>query len=359
MSGIFGNETINDESSKNENSELEKEVIENTGLESKQINDFLLYHESEEQGGIIIKAVSDSMFEEDLSQMEKHKGLLDEQTYEKITKESFIESLKTIGQYIPSDKLARLFPGIELSRIDSYDFSDAKIKVFVLSKEDFNDLYKNLYQKEENDKGSGFTMPSNRFQDRPPVKSEMQVDLSEKRVIVISELPPSASEMFKKFNYNDEEKKKIISTHVENVIVHEFIHVLGISSDLPRYLNEGITECYSQWITSDKFNDPSFIETRGLFVGYPNETQFFSILMDAMVESGIDEVTIHKAFLSSDAQSRKQINDFLSQRYGQEKTEKIMDWDFKSSREALQYIVDLEAKQDSEIGRFLKTYKKY
>ena len=63
MSGIFGNETINDESSKNENSELEKEVIENTGLESKQINDFLLYHESEEQGGIIIKAVSDSMFE--------------------------------------------------------------------------------------------------------------------------------------------------------------------------------------------------------------------------------------------------------------------------------------------------------
>lgn len=346
-----------------EEGRIYNEVLDKTGLESKRINDYLRYHESEEQGGVIIKLESVDMFEEDLSKLEKGETLLNRDYHAQIIRKSFEDTLRMIGSYVPLEKLQRLFPGLDLASLDTYDFSLARIRVFVLSSEDYNFLRRTLYPNKNEKDSAGFTKPTLRSLPGMFVATEILVDLSEKKNVVVNEL----HEITK--NYLEEQYGKLprelteaemvlVALNIKALIIHELMHNLDLATDLPGPLMEGVTEWYAHRIANDEVGENYTFEDRGMLVGYEDETEGVSILMMAMLENGISMDTIDKAFVSAEAQPQQQILDFLIKRYGTDQAKKIMEWDFKSPEESLQFIIDLESKQDSNLGEFLKTYKK-
>jgi len=343
-----------------------EEILSKTGLESKPVNDSLFYHESEESGGIIIKVGADSMLEEDIAQMEKGETILNESMHHQVIQESFRDTLKTIGSYIPQDKLERLFPDLNLANLESYDFLSSKIKVFVLSYNDYDFLYNNLYPNSKKKYTGGLALRTVATRPSSLSATEMRVDMSENKVVIVRELQKHTKDYLEKTNVNltrelAVEEKKLISIQLKNTICHELLHTLDVSNDLPRRLNEGITEWYSQQIVNGNIRGNDATERsidKDIVVGYQSVTEGVSIMMSSMLESGVATNTINKAFISSDMESRQKVLDFFIKRYGKENTENIMGWKFESDKEFLQYITDLESNQDSDIGRFLRNYKK-
>jgi len=346
-----------------EKGDVANEILEKTGLESRPINDYLQYHESEERGGVVIQIFSESMLEEDLSQMEKSETILDRDRLSQVVKESFRDALKMLGDYFPQEKMQSFFPGLKLSALDSYDFSQARTKVFVLSNDDFNFFNSNLHP--DRDKRSSVGSASSTAQLYPGsfVTTEMQVDLSEKKVIVIKELPEATKDLLERTSGKlprelKDSEKDLIALNVKATTVHEFLHNFDVAAGLPRLLKEGIIEWYAQQVANGEVREGDIFEDKGIWVGYQRETEGVSILIDAMLESGVSIDMVNRAFISSDTKSRQQVKDFLTERYGSEQAEKIWRWKFEPPKESLQFIVDLESKQDSNIGKFLKTYKK-
>ncbi|OGC64493.1 hypothetical protein A2326_03790 [candidate division WWE3 bacterium RIFOXYB2_FULL_41_6] len=294
--------------------------------------------------------------------MEKHAGFLDKDKHAQLVLESFRDTLKMLGGFIPQDKLQRLFPGLELADLDSYDFSLAKIKVFVLSNEDYDFFRATQYPGRDIEGEGGFTRPTVSSYPGSFVKTEMQVDVSEKKVIVVRELWDTPRELIEKEGGKlprslTSEEQALIARNIKATLIHEFLHDLDVSTDLPKPFKEGVTEWYAQQVANGIQGGDSLFENRGVVVGYKNETEGVSIIMNTLIEGGITQETIDRAFLSADSESRKSIADFLANRYGDEQADKIMNWRFESSRKSLRYIIELESKKDSDIGRFLRTYK--
>lgn len=339
-------------------------VLDKTGIESTRINDYLRYHASEERGAVIIRLASDAMLEEDLSNLEKSETLLSDSEHTKIVHESFKETLRMIGSYVPLEKLQRLFPGLDLASLDTYDFSLAKIRVFILSNESFFDPLGINYNPNHSKYTGGFATPTVQSQLGRIVKAETDVDLGDRKVVIIQELLHSTKSrlegMHGKFPRTLTKKEKDLIAHdIRTIVVHELIHDLDVATDLPEPFMEGITQWYTQQkIVNQNVLENDELEDEDASVGYPEETEGVSILMTAMLENGVSMDIIDKAFVSADAGSRQQILDFLIKRYGTDQAEKIMEWDFKSRRESLKFIIDLESRQDSKLGKFLRDFKK-
>ncbi len=354
-------ETYNNDETRTD--DIEKEVLDKTGLESKPINDYLRHHESEERGTILINLDSDSMLEEDIAQVEKGNTILDASRHTEIVEASFSDTLKTLGGYIPQEKLQRLFPKLDMNNLDSYDFSLSKIKVFILSNDSYEFFNSNLYPDKDAKSSGGFTKSTVRSNSGVSGRNEMRVDMSEKKIIVVKELPEPVKDRIERTNGKlprelTDAEKDLVALNIKATVVHELLHDLDVSIYLPKPLNEGITEWYAQQVTYGEVKDEDIFEERGVWIGYKRETEAVSILINAMLENGINMDVIDKAFLSNNEEATKEVSDFLESRYGVEQVGKIINWEFESPRKSLQFIVDLEAKQDSNIGKFLRNYKK-
>ncbi len=343
---------------------MSEKILKETGLDSKPVNDQLHYHESDEHGPTLIRTLSTDILEEDMAQMERHETLLDESTHKKIVEESFRDTLRILGEYVPSERLQNLFPGITLNDLDSYDFSLSKVKVSVLESNDFAFLANEFFADKQNAKGvAGFTVDDRSKRSRSVAETERDIFLGEKKLIVVAELYSGVKKRMEedggKFPRElTESEESFITNNLKFAIVHEFIHNLNVATDLPTPLREGITDWYAHQVVEGEMNDDNFFIKDNLLPGYAPEAECVSILVNAMQEGGVELETIDKAFISSDANSRSEVVDFISNRYGQQAQERIMKWDFKSPSEAINYITDLESKQDSDIGRFLRTYKR-
>lgn len=328
-----------------------------------QRNDMILQKDGDE-GSIDVLAESNDHLEEDLSMMEFGETVLGKERHEKIVRETLAETLKKIGEFIPQDKLNRLFPSIDLSKIDFYDFSRAKFKVFILSLEDYNSVLSVLFPDKDADTSYGYAMGMNSVKKGRNVDKEMTVDLSQKKIILIKEAISNTNIRRRGFNPKlevdlkniDENQKNILENDVRGCLAHEIVHSLDVAKDLPRDLMEGITEWYGHQIFNNWYDDSGLAEYVNNSVGYSKITPCVSILFNVALENGIEGSTIDKAFISSDAESKRQILEFFSTRYGEESADKIWNWNFKPSESPLKYIIDLESKKDSKIGEFLNRY---
>lgn len=335
-------------SDEKENSAV-SEIFEKTGLESKPISDYLYYHESEENGGVIIKAVSDSNLEEDLAQMEKGETVLGAEAHARIIREAYKDTLKLLGDYIPHDKVERLFPGIDLADLDAYDFTAAKIKALVLSNEDYEFFESNFFQNSENRNSGGITTPTVAKSLDSELSNRVQVNLSQKNLIVLKELGRYVSHLSKKIESGSakdltEADRDQISLNLRRVVIHEFLHSLDVSMDLPYEFTEAITEWYTREVLNGVSEERVVLDKNSYGGMYENMVEGMSILVNAMLDSGMPSETVDKAFLASDAESRQKIVDFLNDRYGKEEADKIMKWRFSSSEKFLVTVAWLERK---------------
>ncbi len=314
-----------------------------------------------EEGSVDVIITSFSNLEEDISMMDLEATILSKEEHKKILQDVSYEIVKKIGEYVPQDKIQRLFPGLDLSEIDSYDFSRSKIKLFILSPNDYRTVFSEMYPSEKTEKTGGRVFIPNIVRKGIYVNKEIGVDLSENKLIIINERVPKTKENKQEYQIgiSDDIKdvKDILSDHIRRVTAHELIHLLNVADGFPNPLKEGITEWYAQQIVNHWYDKDGVVTNENFPVGYSDITPCISILFNAAMESGIDGSVIDKAFISNDKQSRKQFYDYLFIRYGEESADKIWNWSFERKENPLKYIVDLESKKDSNIGRFLKKYQ--
>lgn len=341
--------------------DLSKQVAEITGIEAKQINDSTLYYESEKLGSVQITADSQAAFEEDLNQIEKSPCCLDKDKHDQIVATAFKDSLNFFGKYIPHDKIARLFPGIDLSSLDSFDFNSSKVRVYIFSNEDFDIFYSTFKPHKDAKASGGFTTPTVNTAPGFDVNTEISVNVAQTKIIVLREVPDSIKERLESSGGAfprpvSEKEEEVISRNIRVKVIHELLHVLDVSIDRPVALNEGITEWYAQQIESRYSFDT--MQDSGVLGAYRFETESVSILVNGLLESGVSGETIDRALLGSEKDPREEIRKVLVERYGADETDRILNWKFKSSREGFQFIAGLESKKDSEIGKFLKDYRR-
>lgn len=354
------------EDSKNNEELFKEKVSEISGIPTSDLvrrNETIFLGDNEE-GSVDVIITSFSQLEEDLSMMDLEETILDKEEYKEILAGVCYELVKKIGEYVPEDKIHRLFPGLDLSAIDSYDFSRSKIKLFVLSPDDYQTVFSEMFPDRKKETSGGRAFLPNTVGKGIYVNKEIGVDLSENKLIILNERMRKTKDLF--YNENDDrgdtenisdEKKEMLRDHIKRVTAHELIHLVDVATDLPQQLREGITEWYAQQIINHWYDSEESVTTENFPVGYSDITPGISILFNSAMESGVDGSIVDKAFISNDKQSRQEIYNRLSLRYGEEAAEKIWNWSFKKREDPLKYIADLESKQDSKMGEFLRNHR--
>jgi len=316
-----------------------------------------------EEGSVDVILTSVSNLEEDISMMDLERTVFSKDEQREILNNVSYELIKKIGDYVPDNILKRLFPGLELPDVDSYDFSRSKIKLFILSPNDYKMVFSEMYPNERTDTSGGRAYFPDTVRRSTNVSKEIGVDLSENKLIIINERMPRTQWIFnnKKIDQAaieniDGKKKEMLRDHIKRVAAHELIHLVDVATDLPTPLTEAITEWYAQQVVNHWYGENESFTSEHIPVGYSSITPGISILFNAALESGIDGSVIDKAFISNDVESRQNIYNYLYFRYGEESADKIWNWSFKRNENPLKYIIDLESKQNSKTGEFLKKY---
>jgi len=316
---------------------------------------------------ITITPLSHSMFEEDISGMEREETIFKEEEYNEMLYDVCKELVIKIGCYIPQNKLQRIFPGLDIQHIESYDFSKSMIKLFVLTENDFQKVHDGIGSN-NSDSIIGFTVGPTTKTPRfmIPFEADIVVNLSEKNLIIINEKNIEGRIIYKKDGKDfidtksiEDNKKQELKKMLKTATAHELIHLMEVGYGLSKALNEGITEWYAHQIINNWYDDHDVVttETQGI-IGYREITACLSILFNAAFESGVDPSVIDKAFISNDNKSRKEIYNYFFNRYGEDAAYYIWNLTFPNSKGSLlKYIVELESKQDSKMADFLKKYE--
>jgi hypothetical protein len=345
--------------------ELAQKIKTLTGLEKplSSDSDYVREYESDRVGVIRVEVFANDQEEEDIAQMEKIRTLFSQKEHQEIIHSAFINTLQEIGQFVPRAKMERLFPGLDINNPDwasQYDFNSAKIRVFVLSAYSFEEFMDESHPENEGDNQrlGGFTSAEVRshLNEEGPVR--MKIDLTRKKVIVLKEVQKDAQDelKIKKDQWLSrvftEKEKEVIKTSLEETMVHELVHLFDVASDMPQPLMEGITEWYAQRIINRDL--PNYYARSKTEASYKYETGAVSILMIAMLENGLSLEEIDKAFIGKDQQEADKVAAFLRGRYGEKNLRKIMDLNFKDSKDFNNFLIGLEVKQGSDFGNLSK-----
>jgi hypothetical protein len=246
-----------------------------------------------------------------------------------------------------------------------YDFNTAKIRIFILSSESFEllkeTLYPGYYESLIMSFTDAFTSPEGQTNPSKDGSLEMRLNLSEKKIIVTKEMQTHAEIILEREGYSDrdltEQERNIIKRYLKKTLIHEIIHVLGIATERPRLLVEGITEWYAQRIANRDLKD-YFEPNDSENISYELETGGISILMIALVENNFSLEQIDKAFVGKDEHELERIIQFFNKRYGEDAVRIILDWNFHDSEESFDFIKELETKTGSNFGNLMKMTRK-
>lgn len=339
---------------------IEAKISEEVGGDARRVHDSLYYAEPEQDPTFVELLGSSSILEEDLSQIAGGETFFDEATHKRIIRDALRETVRFVGKYVPQDRLNEIFPGFKLEDIDIYDFLHTKISVFILSDKTFNEFW-STYIPDVKWVPDGYTATPSSFSPKGQFElPSIFLDLSERKIIVAKEVYAATLEKVKKEHkvpgaVLSEKDRRIIELNLKLLIAHESLHILNVAWDLPRPFKEGVVEWYAQQIIESSSGD-YFYKNKRTQIKNPHETEGISILMTAMLENGVSRDTVDRALIASDREARGEIRDFLSNRYGKEATDRILAWDFESTTKSLRFIMSLESRQDSDIGRFLRAY---
>jgi len=179
--------------------------------------------------------------------------------------------------------------------------------------------------------------------------------MGEKRLIVVAEGDPTNSYIGP--IPAKEEIVQRLSRELEAKLIHELVHNFDVGEGLPKKMKEGVVEWYTQGIATGDVTDDNYYKKPKIPLAYYRETEAVSLLLTALLDNKMMDIdTVDKALISGDKTARIQLAGAITKRYSLEEAERIMTWGYKSGRQALAHIVGLEARQDSQLGKFLRTF---
>jgi len=183
-------------------------------------------------------------------------------------------AIQLIYKYLDFQVIKEYFPGLSIKSIDSYDFSKAKIRIYVFSLEDMSKFYQQFNIPTDT---TGISVP---FRD---IKSKIYVGLP---ILIIKErvLEKDSSLSF-------EEKKLMIQKDVVHVAIHETLHALGLSMfHLPstNLLLEPLVDLLAmKGVNSVPRFVRKFKIKKHQTDGYPNMTYGLNLLINKLKENGL------------------------------------------------------------------------
>lgn len=122
------------------------------------------------------------MLEEDLQQMERKPTVISEEILEQTVHNSMRDTLRFCLKYAKNEYVERLFPGLTVQTLDSYDFRNSKMKVYVLETADFSFLDRQLKNSDTSISGGFTQLPYS------TTNGVGRIDLTEKPLMVVREM---------------------------------------------------------------------------------------------------------------------------------------------------------------------------
>ncbi len=219
--------------------------------------------------------------------------------------EGFKIAIQLIYRYLNFEVIREYFPGLSLVSIDNYDFSKAKIRIYVFSLEDMDIFYKEFNFAPDT---SGTALILRNF------KSKAYVGMP---IIIIKErvLERNPSLTFDK-------KKLMVQKDIVHVTTHETLHILGLSQfHLPstNMLLEPLVELLAiKGVSSiPRYADIPEVKEH-LVVGYPNMTYGLNLLINKLKKNGLRFDDFICGYGFGDKKSLDKINNKIIELFGEQ-----------------------------------------
>jgi hypothetical protein len=217
--------------------------------------------------------------------------------------------------------LQKLFPGMDISNIQEYDFSKSNIDILVLSEGDNERLNEEMRTLKDSAAKSIFGF--------------------EKPLLVLGFILPS-----KRDDISDEENLVLGQMTIIEMLNHELLHILGINSRvMAEGFKEGITELLAQSITKKDDYFAKYPQLhRYLPLGYAPVTRGINMLVNRLINNDIPLKTIIKAFGMGDRDSIVTVAKELEKIYGTENSFNIPKVVEREPERFDKYMEELEQK---------------
>lgn len=251
-----------------------------SGLDNLEpVNDMILYRESEETGAILVRLGSDNMLEEDLSLISEE-GFFTKEEIDNITRNAFADLLTRLGTYVDPDRLHYLFPGLDLEKVQEYNFADSRIRMFVLPSFVHQEIHTIIFD-DHQFSGASYATTIRSHTKRKSEPSVEYVNISERTLIVMNETYVYEG-IFQNKDIHPHglksTEKDIAEFYLYVGMIHEIIHKLGLFDDMNPSISEGMVELWANFVARDKYADRPEILEEAYITCYVSNTDALVIL---------------------------------------------------------------------------------
>lgn len=201
--------------------------------------------------------------------------------------------------------------------------------VYILPEEQFEIFKKNI-SPGRNLGGAFYNNSLTQF--NPNIGGVRVFSFSGRRLIVCEEFS-NTSGYAQPLLMEEVDLSKNLLTHV---IGHEFIHALGVGTNLPPVLEEASVEYYAQMCSTQR-------ATNAPAVGYALPVKYFTRLVEIANDGILGAENFHRAVIGRDPQDTREVINFFKRRYGEEISNRITSYNFSNSTEALEFLEYQEA----------------
>jgi len=311
-------------------------------------NDETVITVSLKEGIVIIEHVSGDQMEEDLARMygrnEQGDFILGAERHKQIFREACLDIVKGCGRYISSEDVENVFPGLDVRDPKSYDFSNARLKFFVLANKDFKDF---LVLMGEDNPGEMRTTAGKLYYGSYNISETLKVlkqpvlGLNEERrsrnsLIVTKELHgPKFSQG--EFPGNPEELREC-EDRLKLIMRHEILHALRpLPHHFPEKTEEGIVNFFARISKSS---------AEKYYNSYENRVETDTVLgvIRLCEQSGLDVQEVDLALLGQHPESIQKLKDVVVKEMGKDFTKRFFEEGFASysqMRDARKRLYDL------------------
>lgn len=329
--------------------DLRERVASLTGLDTEPLDDTHRYAYDKESGVTLVEIRKYPNIEEDIAYLQGAELQLNKEEYKTIVNTALTDMFKLLGEHFDPVLVEYMFPGIDIYRIEDYDFSTTRIRFYPLTEEAFTRFDKNLYPQDPDyyESAAAFCITDRVFDDDEiPDKDyrKIIVTLMEYPLVVLNEKP-----ITKGFTKED------LQTKLRIAIMHEVLHIMKCcDGNTSKLLHENITHWYALHMALAKETDDI---ARKQMKKYGNDgTEGIAIMMLSLIEeNAIDLETLDQAFIRNDVEAQTSFYAALCKVYNNQVAKQILEDNFRHAegfttteaqrRNFLRFIIEQERKK--------------
>lgn len=248
----------------------------------------------------ITKASHDQL-EEDLSGMiskgEREEIVLSVERHKQLFEEACFQVARLCRSYLSENAIRKVFPGIDVNKLNEYDFSNARVKVFVLNPKDF-EIFEDAYGiKDEvvRHNPASAHIFANSWRMSRKTSEDGLVDVEKGKslnsLVVLKEIQDIGVD-FNSFDEESVENLREFERDLSKTMRHELFHAFSVGEEFPYRITEGIVESYAR-ITKNKDEPPRKKDS------YVSEASIVLGLVSLSWQEGLDEDLAGKVFFGT------------------------------------------------------------